>query len=265
MKSLSGLSPGTFGRSLVFLVILSALLLTGCERISASTTLEISKTVQTSPIESLMNSKKALPMAGQAFVPSRRSIGQPDRSMNFIDYETPLFSARGLRSVSSSEVPIVSRSHSSEISTIFTSRNSPITRASRSESFSPIPISKTVQLSSAARQAMNWKLSDVWRVRGSQILPIDKRRPLFKPPCSECATGPTSEAWTRQRSSWRESSLLSTLGPPNYARSSTERSFALGSPRTRFRGSTNWSPVNSLRSFMNRRSAKLFPKSRSQL
>jgi hypothetical protein len=74
MKSLSGLSPGTFGRSLVFLVILSALLLTGCERISASTTLEISKTVQTSPIESLMNSKKALPMAGQAINRTTRSI-----------------------------------------------------------------------------------------------------------------------------------------------------------------------------------------------
>jgi hypothetical protein len=265
MRFLNGLSPGTFSRSMALSVILSALLLSGCERISASTTSETSKMRPTSPISSLTNSKKASPMDGQGSVQNRRSTGPPDRYTNFIAYATPRFSASLRRSGCSSGDQIASRSNLSESSITSTFRNSRITRANRCESFSLISISKTVPHSLAANHRPSSRNSGESPGSVSRTSPIDRRRPLFKPPSSASGTGPTSAAFSRQRSSWPESSRLSTLVQPSFARSWTERSSALVSPRTRFRGSTNWSRVNSPKNFTNRRSGKLFPRSRSQL
>jgi hypothetical protein len=215
-----------------------------------STTLPTRKN---SPIDYLTSSKAASPTDGRAFVPGKLSTAQPDRSTNFTDSEIRPSSEIRTRSASVSEVPIAYRSNLSESLTTFTSRNSPTIRASHYAGFSSSDISRTVPHSSAANRATSWHSSERSPAIGSRISPIDKPRPLFRPPSRGLGTGRTSAHSPRLSSTWRESWRPSTRGRPSYAKNLTESWYASASHRKRSRDSTNWNRANLPRSFTSRR------------
>lgn len=253
MKFLSGLSPGIFARFAVISMIAFALLSTGCVDSYASMALTTSAAAKSSPIDYSTSLKADSPTAGPAFVPGRPSTAQHDRSTNFTGYGIRASLATQILSESASAVPIGYRSNSLGNSTTFTSANSATIPASRYGDSLLSDISKTVLPFSDANRATSLRSSERSLAKNLKTLPIDRLRPLFRPPYSGSETGLISERFTRRSSTWRGSLRHWTHGPPNYARSWTGN--LSGSPwhKMRSRDSTNWSRANLPRSFTTRR------------
>jgi hypothetical protein len=253
MKSLSGLSPGIFGRSAAILTMAFALLLTGFATSYAGTHSTISATAKSSPTGYSKNLKAASPTVGRAFVPDRPSTPAPDRSTSFTGYATRASSETPVQLRSGLAAPIAYPSSSSESSTTSIFRSSRTTPASLSDGFSSSGISRTVLPCSDAnrpRSSLSFELSPAI---GSRTSPIDKRSPSFRRPPSEFATGPTSALLPRLRSRSPGWSPRWTLARRSFARNSTASCFVSRWHSRRSRDSTNWNRANLPKSFTSRR------------
>lgn len=253
MRFSTGLFPGTFARFAAFLTIAFALLLTGYEHSYATTTLTTSAAEKSSPIDYSTNLKTASNSDGRAFVPGKRSTASPATFTNSIDSKTRASLATPIRSVSDSADRTAYRSTSYESSTISISRSSRITQANRYAGSLSSDISRTVLPFSAANRATSSLPFVTPPARSLRTLPIDRRSPSFSPPFSGSEIGRTSALLPRRNSispgSWRHW----TRGQPSFARSWTENSYALPSPRKRSRDSTSWSRASSHWRCTNRR------------
>ena len=118
MKFLSSSFRTILQRSAVILAIAFALLLTGCERSLASTSMPISETRTISRTAHLTTWNRRTQPDGAAFGHGRQLTRSSDRPMSFTDYGTRPSLATRARSASDSAVPIGFRSGLSASSTI---------------------------------------------------------------------------------------------------------------------------------------------------
>lgn len=220
MKFLNNLSFDTFQRLGAMLMLLFVFALSVFATSYASTQTKTSNPAKYSPTGSSTNWNRHSETDGVPFVQSRQSTGQQNKFTNFTGLKTQASSAAANRQLNfGSAARIQGRSNSSTVSTIFTFRNSRITRANHYEIFWLNGISKTARLCSAGNLRTNWRTFAQLPERNLKTLPIDRRKQSFRPPSPEYGIGRTSAVSAKRKSSSPELSRRSTRAQPRFAES----------------------------------------------